>query len=112
MAYGDVNAAMNALPRSGETLNEAWTRQDLLYESDTEALSTNPSSLSKKDSEPRRLLCNVDEDLRRVVFLFLFFVFVFRLVLPLSRDAAKWLLNSGRLCRMGTGGERKGGGLF
>lgn len=51
MAYGDVTAAMNALPRAGETLSGAWTRQDLLYESDTEALSVNPLSISKKDSE-------------------------------------------------------------
>lgn len=54
MAYGDVAAAMNALPRAGETLNGAWTRQDLLYESDTEALSINPLTISKKDSEFRR----------------------------------------------------------
>lgn len=51
MAYGDVAAAMNALPRPGETLNGAWTRQDLLYESDTEALSINPLAISKKDSK-------------------------------------------------------------
>lgn len=51
VAYGDVAAAMNALPRSGETLNGAWTRQDLLYDSDTEALSVNPLCISKKDSE-------------------------------------------------------------
>lgn len=51
MAYGDVAAAMNALPRAGETLNGAWTRQDLLYESDTEALSVNPLTISKKDSK-------------------------------------------------------------
>lgn len=51
MAYGDVTAAMNALPRAGETLSGAWTRQDLLYESDTEALSANPLCISKKDSE-------------------------------------------------------------
>lgn len=51
MAYGDVTAAMNALPRAGETLSGAWTRQDLLYESDTEALAVNPLSISKKESE-------------------------------------------------------------
>lgn len=51
MAYGDVTAAMNALPRAGETLSGAWTRQDLLYESDTEALSVNPLCISKKESE-------------------------------------------------------------
>lgn len=51
MAYGDVAAAMSALPRAGETLNGAWTRQDLLYESDTEALSINPLAISKKDSK-------------------------------------------------------------
>lgn len=47
MAYGDVNAAMNALPRIGETLDGAWTRQDLLYESDTEDLGIDPSTLRK-----------------------------------------------------------------
>lgn len=51
VAYGDVAAAMNALPRAGETLNGAWTRQDLLYDSDTEVLSVNPLCISKKDSE-------------------------------------------------------------
>ena len=51
MAYGDVTAAMNALPRAGETLSGAWTRQDLLYESDTEALAVNPLCISKKESE-------------------------------------------------------------
>ncbi|CAM9371192.1 unnamed protein product, partial [Laminaria digitata] len=49
-AYGDVNAAMNALPRAGETLNGAWTRQDLLYESDSEALSIDTFTITKKDS--------------------------------------------------------------
>eukprot|EP00904_Undaria_pinnatifida_P004683 jgi/Undpi1/14215/HiC_scaffold_9.g03864.m1 len=49
-AYGDVTAAMNALPRAGETLNGAWTRQDLLYESDTEALSIDTFSITKKDA--------------------------------------------------------------
>lgn len=42
---------MNALPRAGETLNGAWTRQGLLYESDSEALSLDPFSVTKKDSE-------------------------------------------------------------
>lgn len=56
VAYGDVAAAMNALPRAGETLNGAWTRQDLLYDSDTEALSVNPLYISKKDSESSRPL--------------------------------------------------------
>lgn len=51
VAYGDVTAAMNALPRAGETLSGAWTRQDLLYESDTEALAVNPLCISKKESE-------------------------------------------------------------
>ncbi|CAM9928055.1 unnamed protein product, partial [Hapterophycus canaliculatus] len=50
VAYGDVSAAMSALPRAGETLNGAWTRQDLLYDSDTEALSVNPLCISKKDT--------------------------------------------------------------
>ncbi len=51
VAYGDVAAAMSALPRAGETLSGAWTRQDLLYESDTEALSVDPVCISKKDGE-------------------------------------------------------------
>jgi len=51
VAYGDVAAAMSALPRAGETLSGAWTRQDLLYESDTEALSVDPVCISKKDGK-------------------------------------------------------------
>lgn len=51
VAYGDVDAAMNALPRPGETLNGAWTRQDLLYDSDSEDLSVRPTTLTREDSE-------------------------------------------------------------
>lgn len=51
VAYGDVGAAMNALPRANETLDGAWTRMDLLYESDTEDLSIDPGTLKKCDSE-------------------------------------------------------------
>lgn len=51
MAYGDVGAAMNALPRANETLDGAWSRMDLLYESDTEDLSIDPTMLKKGDSE-------------------------------------------------------------
>lgn len=51
MAYGDVNAAMNALPRPGETLDGAWNRQELLYESDTEDLAIDPCALKKDVSE-------------------------------------------------------------
>ncbi|CAM9149602.1 unnamed protein product, partial [Sphacelaria rigidula] len=50
VAYGDVGAAMNALPRANETLDGAWTRMDLLYESDTEDLSIDPGTLKKCDS--------------------------------------------------------------
>lgn len=42
---------MNALPRANETLDGAWTRMDLLYESDTEDLSIDPGTLKKCDSE-------------------------------------------------------------
>lgn len=51
VAYGDVNAAMSALPRVGETLDGAWNRQDLLYESDTEDLAIDPSVLKKDVSK-------------------------------------------------------------
>lgn len=51
VAYGDVGAAMNALPRANETLDGAWSRMDLLYESDTEDLSIDPATLKKGDSE-------------------------------------------------------------
>lgn len=51
VAYGDVGAAMNALPQANETLDGAWNRMDLLYESDREDLGIDPSMLKKCDSK-------------------------------------------------------------